>query len=112
MCGCDVLDTQVAVIAGNLELAEIIQNYKPEDIGESFFDGDGEIVVLIERQFNIGQKEETTLFPCSSSLLLWLYYNCFLINQISIDHSILYNHHNNFYSYTQLILTCVETKIV
>lgn len=84
MCGCDVLDTQVAVIAGNLELAEIIQNYKPEDIGESFFDGDGEIVELIERQFNIGQKEETTLFPCPSSLLLWLYYNCFLINHSSM----------------------------
>lgn len=32
------------MIAGNLELAEIIQNYKPEDIGEYFFDGDGEIV--------------------------------------------------------------------
>lgn len=25
---------QVAVIAGNLELAEMIQNYKPEDIGK------------------------------------------------------------------------------
>lgn len=27
-------DQQVAVIAGNLELAEMIQNYKPEDIGK------------------------------------------------------------------------------
>lgn len=26
---------QVAVIAGNLELAEMIQNYKPEDIGKT-----------------------------------------------------------------------------
>lgn len=25
---------QVAVIAGNLELAEMIQNYKPEDVGK------------------------------------------------------------------------------
>lgn len=28
------MNTQVAVIAGNLELAEMIQNYKPEDIGK------------------------------------------------------------------------------
>lgn len=37
MCGDDgpmSAKTQVAVIAGNLELAEMIQNYKPEDIGK------------------------------------------------------------------------------
>lgn len=29
---------QVAVIAGNMELAEVIKNYKPDEVGESFFE--------------------------------------------------------------------------
>lgn len=29
-----MVSSQVAVIASNFELAEMIQNYKPEDVGE------------------------------------------------------------------------------
>lgn len=45
MC-TDLAGQQVAVIAGNLELAEIIQNYKPEDIGEFWCSGgvDGDLI--------------------------------------------------------------------